>query len=133
MRYAFDTGFFFALMHDPDRTVRAVWADLRNRDASGIVAGVVCFELRRHALVGRLDAAVVDALLDRLDTAFNLVWMDGLEDAERAAHLCHGEGLSMSDALVLRAALETHADRLYTNDRDLLRLDGFNSLEIVEV
>lgn len=133
MRYAFDTGFFFALMHDPDRTVRGVWTDLRSRDASGIVAGVVCFELRRHALVGRLDAALVNALLDRMGTAFNLVWMDELEDAERAARLCHGEGLSMSDALVLRAALQTKADRLYTNDRDLLRLDGFNSLEIVEV
>jgi predicted nucleic acid-binding protein len=59
--------------------------------------------------------------------------MDTRADVERAARLSHGEGLSMADALVLRAALDERADRLYTNDRDLLDLEGVDSLDLVEV
>lgn len=133
MRYALDTGFFFVLIDDPNRTVRDAWTDLRSENALGIVSGSVLFELRRHALVGRLASSKVDLLLERSKEAFLQSWMDTYEDFERAARLSHGEGLSMADALVLRAALEEDADRLYTNDYDLLNLKGFGSLELIEV
>lgn len=90
------------------------------------------FELRRHALVGRLAPSAVDVLLDDSEEAFRRSCMDTLDDVERAARLSHSEGLSMADALVLRAALTEEADRLYTNDHDLPDLDGFDALELVE-
>jgi predicted nucleic acid-binding protein len=59
--------------------------------------------------------------------------MDSVPRADRAAGLAHGKGLSMADALVLMVALEVDATRLYTGDHDLLALDGFGALAIVEV
>ena len=70
MRYALDTGFFFVLINDPSQTVRTAWSDLRSGTALGIVAGSVLFELRRHALVGRLASSRVNVLLDRSKEAF---------------------------------------------------------------
>lgn len=133
MRYAFDTGYFFALLDQPNDTVRSAWGELQDGPATGIVAGIVLFELKRHALAGRLPSSSVDTLITWADTAFEVVWMDTIPRADRAAGLVHGEGLSMADALVLMAALEADAGRLYTGDSDLLGLDGFESLEIVEV
>ncbi|PSQ96231.1 MAG: VapC toxin family PIN domain ribonuclease [Bacteroidetes bacterium SW_9_63_38] len=133
MRYAFDTGYFFSLFGQPNDTVRSSWSDLREGSATGIVSGTVLFELKRHALVGRLSASDVDILIARAETAFRVVWMGSVSHAERVAGLAHGEGLSMADALVLAAALEANAARLYTGDRDLLALDGFESLEIADV
>lgn len=91
------------------------------------------FELRRHALVGRLDAATVDIYLEAAEDAFDLVWMDTVARVERIVRLAHGNNLSMADAMVLHAALEEKAIRLYTGDRDLLHLDGFTGLDIVRV
>ncbi len=133
MRYAFDTGFFFALVDQPTDEVRTAWNALRSGTATGVVAGIVLFELRRHALVGRLDAAVVDVYLDTAEEAFDLIWMDTVAAAERIARLAHGNNLSMADATVLHAALEGEASRLYTGDRDLLRLDGFDGLDVIRV
>ena len=133
MRYALDTGYFFALLDQPSDTVRSVWHELRDGPTTGIAAGSVLFELKRHALVGRLPSSEIDTLVTLAGTAFQIVWMDSIPRAERAAGLAHGEGLSMADALVLMAALEADATRLYTGDHDLLALDGFGALEIVEV
>jgi Predicted nucleic-acid-binding protein, contains PIN domain len=133
MRYAFDTGYFFALLDQPNDTVRSAWRKLREGPAMGVVSGSVIFELKRHALVGRLPSSEIDTLVTLADTAFHVVWLDSIPRADRAAGLAHGEGLSMADALVLTAALEADAVRLYTGDSDLLTLDGFSSLEIVEV
>jgi predicted nucleic acid-binding protein len=133
MCYALDTGYFFALLDQPNATVRSAWGELRDGPASGIVAGSVLFELKRHALVGRLPSSEVDTLVTLANTAFQVVWMDSIPRADRTAGLAHGEGLSMADALVLMAALEVDATRLYTGDRDLLALGGFESLDIIEV
>jgi hypothetical protein len=92
MRYALDTGFFFVLIDDPSQTVRTAWSDLRSGTVLGIVAGSVLFELRRHALVGRLASSRVNVLLDRSKEAFRQLWMDTREDVERAARLSHGGG-----------------------------------------
>ena len=70
MRYALDTGFFFVLIDDLSQTVRTAWSDLRSGTALGIVAGSVLFELRHHALVGRLASPRVNVLLDRSKEAF---------------------------------------------------------------
>jgi len=133
MHYAFDTGYFFALLDQPNDTVQSAWQKLREGTVTGVVAGSVLFELKRHALVGRLPSSEVDTLVTLADTAFQIVWMDSISRTDRAAGLAHGEGLSTADALVLMAALEADATRLYTGDHDLLALDGFGSLEIVEV
>jgi predicted nucleic acid-binding protein len=133
MHYAFDTGYFFALLDQPNDTVQSAWQKLREGTVTGVVAGSVLFELKRHALVGRLPSSEVDTLLTLADAAFQIVWMDSIPRADRAAGLAHGEGLSMADALVLMAALEADAPRLYTGDHDLLALYGFGTLEIVEV
>jgi predicted nucleic acid-binding protein len=133
MRYALDTGYFFGLLDQPSATVRSAWGELRDGPATGVVAGSVLFELKRHALVGRLPSSEIDTLITLADTAFQVVWMDSVPRAERAAGLTHGDGLSTADALVLMAALEADASRLYTGDHDLLTLDGFGALEIVEV
>jgi predicted nucleic acid-binding protein len=133
MHYALDTGYFFALLDQPSATVQSAWGELRDGPATGIVAGSVLFELKRHALVGRLPVSKVDTLVTLADTAFQVVWMDSIPRADRAAGLSHGEGLSMADALVLVAALEANASRLYTGDHDLLALDGFGALKIIEV
>lgn len=133
MRYAFDTSYFFQLIDEPDDVVRSAWDDLREETAVGVVAGVVLFELNRHALVGRLSASTVDSLVTMAEDAFRVVWMNSVARTDRAARLAYGEGLSMADALVLMAALETEATRLYTGDRDLASLDGFESLDIIEV
>jgi predicted nucleic acid-binding protein len=133
MHYAFDTGYFFALLNQPNDTIQSAWKKLREGTVTGIVAGSVLFELKRHALIGRLPLAKVNTLVTLADTAFRIEWMDSISRSDRAAGLAHGEGLSMADALVLMAALEANATRLYTGDRDLLALDGFASLEIVGV
>jgi predicted nucleic acid-binding protein len=133
MYYAFDTGYFFSLIDRPDDVVQSAWRDLRDDTATGVVAGVVLYELKRHALVGRLSAATVDTLVATADEAFRILWMDTTSQADRAARLAYGEGLSMADALVLMGALDTKATRLYTGDSDLLALDGFESLDIIEV
>lgn len=133
MHYAFDTGYFFALLDQPNDTVRSAWRKLREGTVTGVVAGGVLFELKRHALVGRLPSSEIETLVTLADTAFQIVWMDSIPRADRAAGLAHGEGLSMANALVLMAALEADATRHYTGDHDLLALDGFGALEIVEV
>jgi predicted nucleic acid-binding protein len=130
MYYAFDTGHFFSLIDRPDDVVQSAWRDLRDDTATGVVAGVVLYELKRHALVGRLSTATVDTLVATADEAFRILWMD---TTSRAARLAYGEGLSMADALVLMGALDTKASHLYTGDSDLLALDGFESLDIIEV
>jgi len=133
MHYAFDTGYFFALLDQPNDRVQSAWQKLREGTVTGVVSGSVLFELKRHALVGRLPSSEIETLVTLADTAFQLVWMDSISRADRAAGLAHEEGLSMADALVLVAALEADATRLYTGDHDLLALDGFGALEIVEV
>ena len=65
MRYALDTELFLVLVDDPSQTVRTAWSDLRSGTALGIVGGSVLFELRHHALVGRLASSRVSVLLDR--------------------------------------------------------------------
>jgi len=75
----------------------------------------------------------VDPLVATADQAFRILWMDTASRADRAARLAHGEGLSRADALVLMGALDTKVSRLYTGDSDLLALDGFESLDIIEV
>lgn len=128
MHYALGTSYFFRLIDQPDGVVRATWNDFREETA----VGVVLFELNRHALVGRLPKSTVDALVARADDAFQVVWMNSMVRTDRTARLAYGEGLSMAEALVLMAAPETEATRLYTGDRDLASLDGFESLDIIE-
>lgn len=133
MHYAFDTGFFFVLIDRTDDTVTRVWNELLAGDASGLVSGVVLVELKRHALRGRLPEAPVDTILELTIEAFDVRWMQSVNAANRIARLSHGEGLSMADSMVLHAAVKGDVDALYTNDSDLLTLDGFGDLDIVAV
>jgi len=129
-RYGLDTGFFFRLFSGTERT-RAVWTDIVEASAEGVVSSVSAYELQRNALKGLLVREDVEAFLEELPILCVVHDTPSVDMVQRAAHLGWGNGLSMADALILQAFLDEGVSRILTTDHDLAAYKGGPEVEIL--
>ena len=129
-RYGLDTGFFFRLFSGTERTC-AVWADIVEASAEGVVSSVSAYELQRNALKGLLVREDVEAFLEELPILCVVHDTLSMDMVQRAAHLGWGNGLSMADALILQAFLDEDASRILTTDHDLAAYEGGPEVEVL--
>ena len=94
-----------------------VWQEVATGTHMGVISCISIFELQRVGLKGSLNKAEVDLFLDDVSDACQVVWLDEAL-LRRAAHLAHGNGLSMADALILALLMQAGAEVMYTTDDD---------------
>lgn len=97
--------------------VDAVWQEIAAGTSTGVVSCISIFELQRVGLKGSLNKAEVDFFLDNLSDACEVVWLDE-ERLRRAAHLAHGNGLAMADAIILTSLMAANVEVIYSSDSD---------------
>lgn len=129
-RYGLDTGFFFRLFSGTERT-RAVWTDIVEASAEGVVSSVSAYELQRNALKGLLVREDVEGFLEELPILCVVHDSLSMDTVRRAAHLGWGNGLSMADALILQAFLDEDASHILTTDHDLAAYEGDPKVEVL--
>lgn len=129
-RYGLDTGFFFRLFSGTERT-RAVWADIVEASAEGVVSSVSAYELQRNALKGLLVREDVEEFLEELPILCVVHDSLSMDTVQRAAHLGWGNGLSMADELILQAFLDEDVSHILTTDHDLAAYEGDPGVEVL--
>jgi len=115
-----DTGFFLRLLAGHDGCV-SLWRRLLAGEVRGVVSCLSLAELRRLGLRGHLEAQDADLLLEAIPAVCEVVWLDSPEALERAAHLSHGTGLPLVDALIVASLEAAGATEVWTTDADLER------------
>jgi predicted nucleic acid-binding protein len=129
-RYGLDTGFFFRLFDDAERT-RSVWTEIVEDTAEGVVSTVSAYELQRNALKGVLVRDDVEAFLDELPLLCTVHDTLSMETVRQAAHLGWGNGIPMADALILQAFLDEGVTHILTTDRDFTAYGGKPEVEVL--
>ncbi len=129
-RYGLDTGFFVRLFAGTDRT-RAVWTDIVEASAEGVVSSVTAYELQRNALPGLLVREDVEEFLEELPILCVVHDTLSMDSIQRAAHLGWGNGVSMTNALILQAFLDEDVSHIVTTDRDLAAYEGDLEIEVL--
>lgn len=112
-----DTGFFIELIKGNKLTAE-IWNEILEGEDS-IVSCISLYELKKLALKGSIDDYSVDTLLDAIKNICIIVWLDNAEILMTAAHLSHGLGLHMSNALILSGFMQHNATIIYTVDPHL--------------
>jgi len=119
----FDTGFFFDLW-DGQEHAHDRWISMTEGDDAAAVSSLTLFELSRHGLVGRIDRAFAETVVQRAGKAFDHARVDPVDVLSRAARITHGMGLPMADALIAASLEHVGADTLYTSDSDFAGYGG---------
>ena len=118
-----DTSFFFAFKEGHEQAVR-LYQDITATGREAAVSTVTAFELLRHGLVGRLDRTFAEEVVGAIGIAFQQAGVDEQEAIRRAAHMSHGMGLPMADAMIAASLERMGCTRLYTRDGDFESYDG---------
>lgn len=118
-----DTSFFFAFKEGHEQAVD-LYRDIAVRGREAAVSTVTVFELLRHGLSGRLDRDFADEVAGSVGVAFQRAGIDEQTVLRRAAHIAHGMGLAMADAMIAASLEDVDCERLHTRDRDFDAYDG---------
>jgi len=117
MIIGFDTGFFVALSEENEEAINQ-WESLKQPGNYGVVSCLTIFELKRLALLGKVEEQVMKAIIKKIPIACRVVWLEDLPLIQQAARVSAGVGLSSIDALILTSLIEERAVKIYTTDRD---------------
>lgn len=117
-----DTGFFILLLAGHPECV-AVWQEVTEGRVRALVSCLVLTELRRLALRGLIETSDADLLSEAVGAVCQVTWIDRPEVLQRAAHLAHGAGLPLVDALIVAGLESEGASEIWTTDGDLVRCD----------
>lgn len=114
-----DTGFFVQLL-DGRAPSQEVLTSIRTDGVHAVASCVSYYELLKIGLRGRIQLDVVEAFVDRMRIACEIIWLSEAHSSlvDEAARLSHGTGLAMADAIILASTLHAKADVLYTTDSD---------------
>ena len=99
-----------------------------------LVSSIICiYELKKLGLTGMVSKDAAFGVAADIPLLCEVVFLDGtaLSLVDQAAHLSHGNGLSMADALILSSVLSRGAERLYTVDSDMAKYRG--NLEVINL
>ena len=118
-----DTGFFFELRAGAT-AAQDLWRTVAERDDPAAVSSITLYELTRHGLVGRIDRAFAEAVVERADVAFEQAAVDPTAVLDRAARITHGMGLPMADALIAASLERVGCTRVHTSDSDFDDYEG---------
>lgn len=123
-----DTGFFFAFKNGNDKAVE-LYNDILEGRQLAAVSSITLFEVRRHALRGRLDREYADDIFHAAGVGFRYAGVDSRKVLNRAARISHGMGLSMADALIAASLERVNCTSIYTKDSDFEAYHG--SMEVI--
>lgn len=116
----FDTGFFIRLLQGHDKA-KVVWRSAVSKpQRDSLVSCLSFYEIQRVALKGAVDKKSAEALLADLASICTILWLDDSTLLRRAAHIAHGNGMAMADALILHSLIKGGATHIYTTDTDML-------------
>ena len=127
MKLGFDTGFFVRLL-ERDQEAGEAWHSIAHGSAQGLVCCLTLYELRKIGLRGALRLDLVQRFLVQLPSVCRILWITETGLLDRAAHVAHGNGMSMADAIILVVLMENGAERIYTTDRDFEKYSGASEI-----
>lgn len=130
MTLGFDTGPVHRFVHG-DVAVKKIWDRISAGNVIGVISCITLYELQKLGLKGSLPKRSVDRLTLEIPKLFRVVWLKDLTLLRRAAHVSHGNDLSMADAIILVSLMDAGAETIYTTDSDLQRFRSGPDIEVL--
>ncbi len=126
-----DTGFFVELLRDNSKAVR-IWEGIIEGDESA-VSCLTLYELKRLSLKGVIDSHAVEIVLEAIQAACKVVWLDEPNVLIAAAMITQSEGIHAIDSLILASIMSLNTRTIYTTDSHMERYKrkGIKILNIV--
>jgi len=115
-----DTGFFVKLLALKPEAVE-IHNQISEGKIVGVVSVIVTFELRRLAMRGVVNRQGYQILEKSWDILFQVEPISK-EIALEAAALSHGTGLPAADAMIYTTYRKVGCSRIYTSDKDFLKV-----------
>jgi predicted nucleic acid-binding protein len=126
-----DTGYFVELLRG-NEVALDLWKDLIEGRVQACCSALSVFELQRLALMGKIDSAASDALVQAAPSLMRVMWIDNLELMDHAARLSQGLGIPSMDSLILAGLLRAGCTQIYTTDSDFQRFEA-KGVEVINL
>lgn len=129
-----DTGFFIRLFENNKQAVN-VWDSIISDENIAIVSSLTLFELDRLFLRTTIEREKTLELINNLQDACDIYWIDNLEVLIKASKISHSCSIPTVDAIILACFVLSGAKQIYTTDSHLLRYvkKRTEKIEIVKI